>query len=210
MNDGGAAPNSAKSSVTDGATPSASSAVSTRAATGAVLLAFAWAFAEASFFFIVPDVFLTRVALTDLRRALRLGVVAMAGALLGGTLIWWMANHGGAVQLFRVFGWLPGINDLLIWTVGREVMDHGASALFVGALKGQPFKLFVVSGSILKVPLGQFLAYAALARLGRFWMTSALAAACGHLLQRKSARVRHQLHVLFWIGFYALYFAGMR
>lgn len=179
-------------------------------ALAAARIAFGWGFAEATFFFIVPDVFLTRVALTNLPRALWLSMVSVAGALIGGSLLWFIVAQGGATSVFHFFAWLPGISDQLIWRVGQEISHRGASALLLGALHGQPLKLFVACGGVLKVPFGQFIAYAALARTGRFWATAILASACGRLLQGTSVKLRHQLHVLFWIAFYAVYFVVMR
>lgn len=49
--------------------------------------AFAWGLAEATFFFIVPDVFTTRLALQDFKRALISCIFTLAGALLGGVTL---------------------------------------------------------------------------------------------------------------------------
>src|SRR4051812_21124803 len=54
----------------------------------AVWLAFAWGIAEASFFFIVPDVLLTLIACRALKPALKATLAALAGALIGGVLMY--------------------------------------------------------------------------------------------------------------------------
>src|SRR5690242_8566641 len=57
------------------------------ASRAALVTAFAWGFAEALFFFIVPDVLLTVMAARALRCAMKATVAALAGALLGGALM---------------------------------------------------------------------------------------------------------------------------
>jgi hypothetical protein len=51
------------------------------------LLAAAWGLAEATLFFLVPDILITWVALTSLRRALLSSLWVLAGALAGGCLM---------------------------------------------------------------------------------------------------------------------------
>jgi membrane protein YqaA with SNARE-associated domain len=53
-----------------------------------ILASFAWGLAESTFFFFVPDVVLTFSALRNYRMALRAAVAALAGALIGGTLMY--------------------------------------------------------------------------------------------------------------------------
>ena len=59
----------------------------------AQIVAFAWGFAEATLFFIVPDVPLTGVGCRSLRAGLKAMSAALVGALLGGML---MYNAGAA------------------------------------------------------------------------------------------------------------------
>ncbi|HVU33910.1 MAG TPA: hypothetical protein VHE61_10775 [Opitutaceae bacterium] len=174
------------------------------------LVALAWGFAEATFFFLVPDVFLTRVALRDLRRALWAGVAATAGALVGGTLLWVLAAHGWAPRLWHGFRWLPGINERLILATGDAVRDSGAVAMLAGIVRGEPFKLFAVHAGAQHVTLPIFLGVALVARLGRFAATSLMARAIGRTCASWSERRVNQLHLFFWIAFYGWYFVVMR
>ena len=50
--------------------------------------AMAWGFAEATFFFIIPDVFLTYIALKNWRQATRACFWALGGALIGGAVMY--------------------------------------------------------------------------------------------------------------------------
>src|SRR5258706_1708194 len=53
-----------------------------------ILASFVWGLAESSFFFFVPDVGLTFLALRNYRAALRATLAALAGALIGGALMY--------------------------------------------------------------------------------------------------------------------------
>jgi len=57
-----------------------------------VLAAFVWGLAEATFFFVIPDVFLSFVALLDWPRTSKHILAAIAGALLGGALLFHWAS----------------------------------------------------------------------------------------------------------------------
>ena len=52
-------------------------------------LAFFWGLAEATLFFIVPDVLLTLVALFSFRRSARVLACILLGALAGGTIMFY-------------------------------------------------------------------------------------------------------------------------
>lgn len=52
------------------------------------LISFLWGFSEAIWFFIIPDVFLTFIALFSLKRALIGMGWAIFGAMLGGALLY--------------------------------------------------------------------------------------------------------------------------
>lgn len=51
-------------------------------------IAFGWGFAEVTFFFVAPDVWIGLLALFNLRAGLRAVAWAVFGALLGGTILY--------------------------------------------------------------------------------------------------------------------------
>lgn len=173
-------------------------------------LAFGWGLAEATVFFLVPDVWLTRLALSDFRRALVACCWSLAGAIPGGVLLWLAGRHGLAPALFELFDHLPGISRGLIAKTGRELAEHGWFALGAGALAGQPYKLFAVHAGAGGLALLPFVAASLVARFARFTLTTGIAALAGWTLKAKSTRFRHRLHLTFWLVFYAAYFTAMR
>src|SRR5579864_4026571 len=54
---------------------------------------FIWGFAEATLFFIVPDVLLTFIALYSFRRSVKVLAFILLGALVGGTLMLYAGQH---------------------------------------------------------------------------------------------------------------------
>ncbi|HEY9541633.1 MAG TPA: hypothetical protein VIR05_08360, partial [Luteimonas sp.] len=82
----------------------------TRAAHAVSLL---WGFAEATVFFVVPDVWISRRALSSWRAALRGCGFALAGALVGGVLLYFAGRHHEAA-LLALFERLPAIGPGLV------------------------------------------------------------------------------------------------
>jgi len=105
------------------------------------ILAAAWGVAEATFFFIVPDVLLSWIALRSYRRAMICCVWATVGALLGGLVIWALGTMNP--DLVRaIFAWIPAINEQMISNVQGQLGSQGLIALFIGPLIGTPYKIY--------------------------------------------------------------------
>ncbi len=174
-------------------------------------LAGVWGLGEATFFFIVPDVLLTRLALQKgLMHALRQCLWALAGALTGGLLVYAIARSGRAEQLAAAFTFLPGISPGLITAAGSSLAHDGWSALFAGALRGTPYKLYALHAGAQVSSLGSFLLVSFAARLLRFGLTTLIAWWIGRRLGRHLAPARLlQIHLFFWLLFYVAYFGIM-
>lgn len=169
-----------------------------------------WAAAEASFFFIVPDVLLTAAMLRlGLRRALLLSVVAAVIAALTGALMWaWAAQEeAGARAAMRA---VPAIGADLVSRVHREFDGAWFIAMVRGAVSGVPYKLYAVEAGVRQSPLWLFVPASFAARLPRFLLTVSLAAAGRRLLahwQREAWAM--PLWACAWTAVYLIYF-GLR
>lgn len=170
---------------------------------GVNLAAALWGFAEATLFFIVPDVLLSFVALRCLRAAWIACLFATAGALAGGALMyaWGSASPEDAVAaLDRV----PAVSVEMVERVRSDLERQGLWALMVGPFRGTPYKIYAVESAGLGVSLPVFLAVSVPARLVRFVLVSLIAA---WLSERwfgswSAGRKRWTLGC-FWILFYA-------
>jgi hypothetical protein len=173
------------------------------------VVAFVWGLADATVFFIAPDVYLTRAALFDLRRAFALCAWSLAGALVGASLVWTLAHFGSAPALLHGFRWLPGISDRLIGEVGRTVYNHDTWGMVAGVLEFHPHKLFAAHMGAQGVGFLPFLGVSALGLASRFVATSLIASFAGRLLARWSEKARLRIYTVFWYLFYAIYFVRM-
>ncbi len=172
-----------------------------------MLIAGLWGFAEATLFFLVPDIWLTAIAVRrGLKPALLACLAALAGALLGGLAMygWGVSNPETARA---VLDWVPGINVTMITEVQTALNEGGAMAMFLGPLQGVPYKIYAVEAAGAGVGLATFLAISVPARLLRFLMlTVAVLAISRALSGHVDPRFRTGLLTGAWIVFYAAYF----
>jgi membrane protein YqaA with SNARE-associated domain len=171
-----------------------------------IALAFAWGLSEATFFFVVPDVVISFIALEyGYKSGFLACAAAVAGAMLGGTLMYaWGGADINAARAF--FDHLPAIAPSTIERAGVEVSrpDLGL-AMLRGSLTGVPFKLYASEAGAAGTSVSAFVALTPLVRLPRFVMAVALAGTVHSRLPE--ALKRHKLKLLsgFWLAFYAIY-----
>jgi len=172
------------------------------------LVAFAWGLAEATLFFVVPDVWITRVALRSRREALRCVALAAAGAVVGGAVVYlWASRDPAAVR--AAFDALPAIAPSLIDQAGAAWQRHGALAPLLGAFSGVPYKLYAAHAPD-ALALGTFLLLSVPVRALRFLVLALLAAAIARrATPRFGARKVLAAWALAWAANYALYWSLM-
>ncbi|MCA1299950.1 hypothetical protein [Stappia indica] len=175
----------------------------------AFLAAALWGFAEAIVFFTVPDVLLSFLAQTSLRRALIASLWTVVGACTGGALLYVLAlSHPDAADALLLA--VPGVFPELIARAGT-LLDGGLlPGLVTGSLTGVPYKIFAVEAARSETPLALFLLASLPARLLRFTL-SCLASwlIFAKLLAGVSLWTRRLLLAAFWLVFYAAYYAGL-
>jgi hypothetical protein len=166
-----------------------------------------WGFAEATLFFIVPDLFLTFVAARrGLRKALFACGTTLAGALAGGiVMFYWGAGDPDGV--LEVLAWVPAIDGEMLSAV-REALDRqGYTAPLFGPLQGIPYKIYAAQAAEAGLDPLWFLLASVPARLPRFILASLAAALVMRVIGRwLELRARLGLLSGFWILFYLAYF----
>ncbi|HXT49748.1 MAG TPA: hypothetical protein VN811_01825 [Thermoanaerobaculia bacterium] len=177
-----------------------------RALAAACLL---WGFAEATLFFVVPDVLLTLVALRSLRRALWGCAFALLGALAGGAVMERWGSTDPAAALAAVDR-VPFVPTASIGRVREQLEARGPVAVIAGAWMGRPYKLYAVQASAAGMSAAQLLAITVPARLLRFVFLAVVA----HLLARGiRARWGWRWTLAIWAAAwplnYALYWTAM-
>lgn len=169
-----------------------------------------WGAAEATFFFIVPDVLLTAAVLKlGWRAALKLAGVAAAAAVLAGSALylWAAADASGARAAMLL---VPAVGPDLIVRTTAEIDGLWPLHMLAGAISGVPYKLYAVAAGTGHIGLIPFVLASFAARLARFALAVGIVTAVGHGLDRlDSARLKVPLLVAGWIVLYAVYF-GLR
>jgi len=108
-----------------------------------ILAAFIWGLAEATFFFVIPDVLLSFVAILAWPRTSKHVLAAVAGALLGGALLfhWASLDSAGAhAAVARV----PVVRETMFVKVRQGFRDRGWLSMLLGSVSGIPYKLYAV------------------------------------------------------------------
>ncbi len=165
-----------------------------------------WGFLEATVFFIVPDVWLSRLALKK-NQALTLATACtIGGALLGGLLMYLngIYRYSESVQLLTQ---IPAIDQSMITTVKNLISEWEISALFIGPFLGIPYKIFAVEAAHMKIDAALFLAVSLPARAIRFTLVISLSYWIRHtLLSSLNQKQVTAIWGVFWLIFYGFYF----
>jgi hypothetical protein len=173
-----------------------------------IFAAACWGVAEATLFFIVPDVLLTAAVIRfDLRTALYLSVVAALFASLAGLGMWLWSNNDAAYAR-DIMLWVPAIGPDLLSHARRDMADNWPLHLFIGAITGVPYKLYAVEAGARGINPFFFFLVSFPARLTRFALATGLAAIGREVLAKlKWTRWDYTVLALGWIALYAIYFS---
>jgi membrane protein YqaA with SNARE-associated domain len=177
---------------------------------GWFIVAFVWGLAEATFFFIVPDVLLSFVTQ---RRGFRAGlgatVFAVAGAAVGGmAMLLFGRDHPEEVR--AALDALPAISPEMIATAGPALAADPLAALVTASFSGAPYKVFAAAASEAGVSAPALLAITVVARAPRFLATVAITAVVDRLAAKWIGIGRRGLILAgLWVGFYAVYWSVM-
>jgi hypothetical protein len=172
-------------------------------------IACVWGAAEASIFFIVPDVWLMALSTRSLGAAWRGVAWCLGGALVGGTLMWWWGTTG-PVAARTWLDAVPAISPLMISQVREQMDRHGLAGLFLGPLGGIPYKVYAVEWGARGGNLAALMLVSMPARALRFALSAVAARwVLDRLRPWTEGRRPVELAIvgLLWLGFYAWYFS---
>ncbi len=166
-----------------------------------------WGVAEATVFFIVPDVLLTAAVIRfGFRRTLSLAFIAAGSAALAG-LAMWLWSHSDAATARHVMLLVPAISPDLLARAHDEIASNWPLNLFVGAVTGLPYKLYAVEAGARGINPYFFVLVSFVARLPRFLLTMGLAALGREALSKiQRPHWSYAVWALGWIALYAFYF----
>jgi len=143
-----------------------------------------WGFAEATVFFIVPDIILTAAVLAvGFAMALRFAAAAAIAAAIGGAIMLrWGAGEPDAARAFLTT--IPLIGDDLLIRVQSEIGSAWPLNLMRGAITGAPYKIYAVEAGAAHINALAFAAMSVPARFARFALLIGLFAAGKAALQK--------------------------
>lgn len=174
------------------------------------LISFLWGAAEASFFFVVPDVWLSRVALMNLREAFINVLLAVIGALVGGVIVFYIGGLAfeGVRSLINL---IPAIHSDMVDGVGADVQNRSFLLSMIDAsVSGVPYKIYALWAGHINLSLSSFLLFTVIARSLRFIGVVIIARGVGIFLRRFISFERLLIvHLVFWCVFYVFYFYKM-
>lgn len=171
-------------------------------------IAAAWGGAEATVFFIVPDVWTSWLALHDPGRGFACVVSALAGAVAGGAVNYQVAQRMDPQDTEQLLTAIPGISAQMVDKVEHELDEQGWGALVLGPTRGVPYKIYARTLAHGNASFGKFLALSVPARLGRFVAVTAGVAGLGKLADRMGLRRKTKTRLFLggWTAFYTWYF----
>lgn len=169
---------------------------------------FAWGFAEATLFFIVPDALLSYIGLKRGPKAAAMAALwAALGASVGGALMFaWSAAAFDAARAAVLA--VPAINDAMAGEAAASVESHGWFwATLMGPLATTPYKLYAILAPHAGAPLLLFAAASITARLPRFLVVGVGVALIGRWLSPLLGAERLPWVLAgAWVLFYLAYF----
>jgi hypothetical protein len=172
---------------------------------------FWWGLAEGVAFFIVPDVYISFATLFSVRAGAVAWAASIAGSLVA-ILAIRLTTALASVDYLGLLGMIPGISGELIRQVTAAVETTGLPYTPFLVLGGVPLKLYAAAAFSSGLSLGAVLLWTAFARIVRIAPTFLAIAVLRGLLHRHiNSRPGAWLAALlvFWVGFYALYFQRM-
>lgn len=174
------------------------------------LVSFIWGFAEATFFFFVPDVWLSRIVLTNPREAYINIAIATLGAITGGAVMYYLGAQYFA-QIEAALPLVPAVSTDMVDKVGADIGAHSLLyAMSQGMFAGVPYKIYASWAGHLSAPLLVFIVATIIARMARFITVTALAHLIRKALKKRlSQSVILRIHIGAWVCFYVFYFYTM-
>jgi hypothetical protein len=172
--------------------------------------AFVWGVAEATLFFIIPDVLLSYIGLKRGPRAAGIAsLYAATGAALGGVIMFLWSAHDPDAARHAVLA-VPAISEAMATNAAAAMEQNWFAAALFGPLSTTPYKLYAILAPHAGASLPAFALASIAARLPRFLIVSIGVALIGRALSRwLSERQLSWVLIGAWLLFYAVFFALM-
>ena len=171
-------------------------------------LGLAWGFAEATLFYVIPDIIIGWAALSGRRAGLKMIVAAITGAVVGGLLLYSFAARHPAEARAAVDA-VPFVRAAMLETVAGDYSKDGPAAVLRGPGTGIPYKVYAVLAPPVTGPVS-FALLSIPARLERFLPTWLIFTLLGHFFRHwiaNNPRAAGLVFVGVWAIGYAVYWS---
>ena len=108
-----------------------------------MILAFLWGLFEATFFFLIPDMIITLIAIHGFKEGLDASLLALAGALIGGCMMYFFAIYRSE-KARKFVRRVPAVSDKMLDNVEESLASKGLVAMIIGPIRGIPYKAFAI------------------------------------------------------------------
>jgi hypothetical protein len=176
-----------------------------------LVAAAAWGLAEATLFFIVPDVLLTWLAGFRPRVVWSAVAACLAGALAGG-LVMYLAAAGAPGRMRALLETVPAVSGALVAETGSALEEGYGRRMLSAGFSGVPYKILAVESGARGQGLATFLGWSVLARLPRWVLVVLLARGVAAVVRARAARPDRVLWAMWaavWGIVYVVYFSVM-
>jgi membrane protein YqaA with SNARE-associated domain len=173
-------------------------------------IGFLWGFAEATLFFIIPDLVLSWASLAGVRAGIKILGAILAGAVIGGICMytWALWRPDSARSAVAA---MPFVRTKMFEKVQEDYRAHGVSGIFYTLGTGIPYKVYAVLAPPVAAPVtfGLITIPARLERLALSWLIPTM---LGFFLRRwirNHRRLTAALWLGFWVVTYAIYWSSV-
>ena len=167
-------------------------------------IGFLWGFAEATLFFIIPDLVLSWASLAGVRPGIKILGAILAGAIVGGICMytWALWRPDSARSAVAA---VPFVRTKMFEKVQEDYRAHGVSGIFYTLGTGIPYKVYAVLAPPLTSPVtfGLISLPARFERLALSWLIPTMLG----VFLRRWVRNHRCLTAVLWLGFWVVTYA---
>ena len=174
----------------------------------AIVAAGIWGYAEATHFWLIPDILLGWIGLNRPRSIIPSVIAATVGAIVGG-----IRMHQHTREESPRLEHVPGISEAMLVDAHERFASQGWRAVVRAPIDGIPYKVYATEAGKAGAPLAELIAWTIPARAWRFLLIAVGAGVIGSVFAFSVRRDAGRWLVTtlgFWIVVYVRYFARLR
>lgn len=169
------------------------------------VLSFLWGFAEATLFFIIPDVIISFAALQGYKLGIESSFYALIGALLGGWVMFYW-GRSNLEKILQIFLKLPAIRPIDLERVRNDMQKYGSISMMWGPTLGIPYKIYAAYAHLFS-SFWFFMLVSIPARMARFILVAIVVpVVMERIFPNLSYSMQFSILLIIWVMIYSVYF----